>query len=492
MIYLLINDHNQTYSVYNLIKVFFPDDDIKIIADMDQYPNKGRLIESSLHRSEDELHVTTKIYINGQFESSNEEMVSHVSIPLENIDKKTSIAIRKSLYRELKDLSQLDSPWGILTGIRPMKIVHDLINKNIDMDSIKIILKNEYFLSREKINKMINIAGIQRDYIYPIKDEYSLYISIPFCPSRCDYCSFPSLSIKNHSDKIEQYIEKLACEIDRIAEIMGDKQINTVYIGGGTPTSIDKKYLEKIIQVVYANYGRENIREFTVEAGRPDTLDRGYLEMLNRNGIKRISINPQTMNDRTLKRVGRGHSVSDIIETYKMAKDIGFESINMDLILGLSGEDEDDIINTMNEISKLDPDNLTVHTLSIKTGSNLKRDDMDYSLGSQNTLRNMSHIANKYAEKLELIPYYLYRQKKILGNLENVGFAKKDKECIYNIVMMEEKQTIIGVGMGAVSKIYDSANDKIIRMPNFKSLHEYINRLDELNNRKQKVIENLR
>lgn len=213
------------------------------------------------------------------------------------------------MYSVLSSASEFNSPWGILTGVRPMKIVHDLINKKVFEREIRGILKDQYYLKQEKINTMINIAAIQRDYIYPLRDEYSLYISIPFCPSRCHYCSFPSLSIDNYYDKIDIYVEKLMSELDAIKEIMKGKSINTVYIGGGTPTSLREEDLEKIIQKVYSNYGRENIREFTVEAGRPDTLNKSYLEMLKKNDIKRISINPQTMNDKTLKRVGRRHSV---------------------------------------------------------------------------------------------------------------------------------------------------------------------------------------
>ncbi len=491
MIYLLIRDHNQQYSLYNLIKVFFPDSKIKTIEDMDEYLGEGILIESLLYKKEDKYFANTKLYLDDKLSASNEEEIGMIKINGETIEKKIRIAIRKSLFSVLKALSDLDTPWGILTGVRPMKIVHDLINKDTSKNGIKEILKKEYKLHQNKIDLMMNIVEIQRDYIYPIRDEYSLYISIPFCPSKCKYCSFPSLSINNYEYQIEKYIEKLIYEINSIKRIMENKYINTVYIGGGTPTSISKRYLERIIQAVYSNFGENNIREFTVEAGRPDTLNKNYLEMLNKNNIKRISINPQTMNDKTLIQIGRKHTVKDIIDAYKTAKDIGFESINMDLIIGLSREDENDVTNTMKEISKLGPDNLTVHTLSLKRGSKLKDNSIDYSREHQISLENMFNIALKYANNMQLLPYYLYRQKRILGNLENIGFAKKGKECIYNMVMMEEKQTIIGVGMGAVSKIYDKKEDKIIRLPNFKSLNEYINRVDDLNGRKQQIIENL-
>lgn len=490
MIYLLIKEHNQEYSLYNLIKAFFPDDEIKTIKSKVEYLENGILIESYLKEKNKELFVTTNLYINGKLFISKREDVETVKIKGESKDKRISIAIRKSMYSILNETSKLDSPWGILTGVRPIKIVNDLINKDIPKTEIQDILKREYKINTNKIELMMNIVEIQREYIYPIKDQYSLYISIPFCPSKCYYCSFPSLSIGGYIGQIEEYVEKLICEINRTKEMMEGRDINTVYIGGGTPTAIPSKYLERIIQAVYSNFGKENIAEFTVEAGRPDTINKDYLEVLKDNDIKRISINPQTMNDKTLQRIGRKHTGKDIINTYKMAKKLGFDSINMDLIIGLPGEDEKDFKNTIFEISKLNPDNLTVHTLSLKTGSYLRENPIDYSVKSQNSLRNMLNLSLKYAEDIGLYPYYLYRQKRILGNLENIGFAKKDKECIYNIVMMEEKQTIIGVGMGAVSKIYDKKRDKIKRVPNFKSLNEYLKRVDDSNLKKQRAIEN--
>lgn len=489
MIYLLIKNHNQEYSLNNLIKVFFPDIEINIIKDIEDYPNKGILFESFL--DEKRISAISNFYEEGDLSITIEENINNINIKGESKDKKTRLAIRKSLYTILVKVSNLNTPWGILTGVRPMKIVHDLINKGIEGDEISNILRDEYKFSSSKIDLVTRIAKLQRDYIYPIKDEYSLYISIPFCPSRCYYCSFPSLLIDSYENQIEKYIEKLIYEINSTSKMMKDKTINTVYIGGGTPTSIPKRYLEMVIKTVQSNFGEEKIREFTVEAGRPDTINEKYLKMLKKNGVSRISINPQTMNDRTLKKIGRKHGVIDIVNTYKMAKAFNFDTINMDLIIGLSDENEIHVKKTIDEISKLKPDNLTVHTLSLKTGSNLEESSIDYSMEKQNSLRNMLDITYKYAEETELYPYYLYRQKRILGNLENIGFAKEGKECIYNIVMMEEKQSIIGIGMGAVSKIYNKRKDEIIRIPNFKSLYDYINRVEELIVRKQRAIKKL-
>lgn len=491
MIYLLIENHNQEYSLSNLIQAFFPEFQVQIIKNKNKYLGKGILIESVLEENGKKIYALTKLYIDDKLLTHKCENIEEIQIKQESKSKKITIGIRKSLFSALKSASETETPWGILTGVRPLKIVHDLINRDIAESEIKNILAKDYKLKQDKIELMMSIINIQEKYIYPIKDQYSLYISIPFCPSKCNYCSFPSVTIKNHENYIDKYIEKLIYELKSIKKIMAKKDINTVYIGGGTPTAIPQRYLERVIQSVHSNFGQEKIREFTVEAGRPDTIDLAYLEMLKRNNIKRISINPQSMNDETLINIGRRHSVEDIVSTYKLAKKLGFDCINMDLIIGLSGEEENHFKNTIREIRKLDPDNLTVHTLAIKTKSKMNANSIDHSSEKQNILREMLNVTLDYAEEMELYPYYLYRQKKILGNLENIGFAKKGKECIYNIVMMEEKETVIGIGMGAISKIYDPKKDKIERLPNFKSLDEYINRVDDLILKKQRAIENL-
>jgi len=336
---------------------------------------------------------------------------------------------------------------------------------------------------------IINISKRQRKYIYPLnKNRFSLYVSIPFCPSRCIYCSFPSVPVNRYINMIENYREKVIWEIEKIRELMDGKFINTVYIGGGTPTAIPSKDLEKIIQAVYLNFGKDNIKEFTVEAGRPDTINEEVLSMLNENDIDRISINPQTMNDETLKLIGRNHTKDDIKRAYYLAKEIGFKVINMDLIVGLPSEGKDEIINTLMEIEELNPENLTVHTLAVKRGSKFKETMDRYSVGDQKSIEEMIQETVKLAHKMNLKPYYLYRQKQIMGNFENVGYSKEGMECIYNMAIMEEKETIIGAGMGSVSKIFFPKENRLERIPNFKSIEEYMERTDELIERKRRWI----
>ncbi|WP_353097026.1 coproporphyrinogen dehydrogenase HemZ [Tissierella praeacuta] len=491
MIKLLLINHETKYELTELVKVFFPGQEIVYINEENEYLGEGTLIISSLYEEDKKVFITTKLYIDNNLIGQSTEDISSIEIYRDSVDKYIRIGIKKSLYNTLIYLKEIKSPWGILTGIRPVKIVHELLGRNIDDKEIIRVLTEEYKLYLDKAQLILNIGKKQRKYIEPLdKDRYSLYISIPFCPTTCLYCSFPSLPIGRYKDYIKEYISKLTYEIENISEIMNAKKINTVYIGGGTPTAIPPLELEKVIHAIYNNFGEENIKEFTVEAGRPDTITEDYLRMLNKNNIGRISINPQTMNDTTLKLIGRQHKSEDIIRTFKLAKEIGFDVVNMDLIVGLPGEDIRYIKNTLEEIRKLNPENLTIHTLSVKRGSKF-RDTMDqYSLQPQNVLSDMLNETVEYSKEMGLKPYYLYRQKQILGNFENIGYCKPTKECIYNIAMMEEKETIMAAGMGAVSKIFFPEENRIERVPNFKDLREYIKRNDELIEDKKRILGN--
>lgn len=487
MIYFLLEGHDFKYPLYNLLKVFFPIEKLVNIKKQEDYPGKGTLLVISLIEGKNTLYAETRFYINNELVKKHSEDIGKIEICSNDIEKDIKLGLRKSMFILLEEISKVKTSWGVLTGIRPIKVIHSLINKGLEDRAVINILTDEYRFSLDKAVLSLNIGKMQRKHIYPIEGHrYSIYISIPFCPTRCLYCSFPSLSISKYRDYIEEYTSTVIYEIEEISKLMKGKKLNTVYIGGGTPTSIPSADLERIIQAIYVNFG-ENIKEFTVEAGRPDTITEKYLKMLKNNNIERISINPQTMNDKTLKLIGRDHSVDDIISSSYLAKSIGFKSINMDLIVGLPGEGLEEIKNTLKQIKKLDPENLTIHTLSVKTGSRLKYTLDKYPLQNQYILKDMFKETAKYADKMDLDAYYLYRQKRILGNLENIGYCKKNMECIYNIAMMEEKETIIGIGMGAVSKIYIPEGDKIKRVPNFKSLKEYINRKDELIEKRYKV-----
>lgn len=489
MVYLNLIGHNFKYETRELIRIFFPHEEIVFIEEIEEYQGKGVLIQNILIK-EKNFNSTTKVYRDEKLILEyTEENLQNIDIGEENLRKKLKIGTKQSIYNGLIKVSDIKVPWGILTGIRPIKIAHTLLDEEIAEDKIREILWKEYKISPKKVQLILDISKKQRKYLYPLdQNKFSLYISIPFCPTRCLYCSFPSCNINTYAKYVDEYTDKLIYEIDSIGKIMKNKSISTVYIGGGTPTAIPMSNLEKIILNIYKNFGRENIQEITVEAGRPDTINKEVLNMLNTNAIDRISINPQTMNDNTLKLIGRKHNSQDIVKSYYMAREIGFSSINMDLIVGLPSEGLTEIVHTLEEIKKLEPENLTVHTLAVKRGSKFKETMDKYFVEDQDIIAKMLSETKKYADKMNLKPYYLYRQKQILGNFENIGYALDGKECIYNIKMMEEKETIMSAGMGAVSKIFFPMENRIERVPNVKSLEEYLNRTEEMVGRKYKSL----
>lgn len=490
MVYVYLEGHSFEHEVFELIRLFFPDDDIEFIDTLEVYREEGYLIQNYLLRDNFDFKTFTNIYKDGEkLYSHLIPSINKIDIKKENIRKKIKNGIKKSIYNTLNEIRDVRVPWGVLTGIRPVKIVNELMDLGLEKKEIYRILKDEYMLFSEKASLAIDIANKERKYICPVSNnKFSLYVGIPFCPTRCLYCSFPSNSIKDVEDFIDDYTDKVIYEIKKVGDILDDKVIDTVYIGGGTPSSIPVKNLDRIINAIYLTFGMENINEFTVEAGRPDTIDIELLNMLNENNIRRISINPQTMNDKTLKIIGRNHTSFDIVHAFYLARDVGFENINMDLIVGLPGEGSKEIKKTMEEIYKLKPDSLTVHTLAIKRGSKFRETLDEYVLNNQSSIENMLDIAKEYANKIGLEPYYLYRQKQMLGNFENIGYSFPGKECIYNILMMEERQTIIAVGAGAVSKIYFPDENRIERVPNVKDLRGYLNRIDEMLERKKKML----
>lgn len=481
MIYVHLINNDYRYEVNELIRVFYFNEEIVFLDDLKDY-SEGFLIVVGLK----DVLSFTKVYKDNELLCEIQIEIKSINIGDHDIEKRRKVGIIQSLYDALDNLSTVKAPWGVLTGVRPAKIVHKLMDKGYDHKEILNILKGGYRLYDEKAKLLIDVAQKQRKHIYPIdENRFSLYVAIPFCPTRCLYCSFPAVGIGKYGHLVDEYTEKLIYELDMIGELTDSKHISTVYIGGGTPTAIPCKNLQKIIHAIYRNFGRENIQEFTVEAGRPDTINEEILKMLKENGINRISINPQTMNDETLKLIGRHHKAKDIVDVYYLAKKIGFSIINMDLIVGLPSEGTKEIRTTLKEIEKLNPENLTVHTLAVKRASRFKNVIDQYDIKEQNVIYEMLKEIKAFTEKMNLEPYYLYRQKQILGNFENVGYAKKDKECIYNIKMMEEKETVLAAGMGAISKIYFPKEDRIERVPNVKSLNEYLTRVHEMVERKK-------
>ena len=485
MLYIYMKGHDFRYDLFHLAKVFWPDIEIVFLEDRDEYRGEGCLLESILYEEDGEAYARANIYLDGHCHPGQSKRMDDIDIGRDSGIAIIKNGVKQTIYDALLSISARRAPWGILMGIRPVKIVHDLLDKRLADKRILEILIGEYRLDLRKANLLVDIGKRQRKYIYPMDDDrFSLYISIPFCPSRCIYCSFPSVPISRYADMVTEYRDRLIREIEGIGKLMAGHRINTVYIGGGTPTAIPAADLDRIIRSVYKVFGRKSIGEFTVEAGRPDTITREMLNMLKGNDIGRISINPQTMNDDTLKAIGRYHSSMDTERAYYLAKEIGFDVINMDLIAGLPSEGRKDIINTLMAIEELNPENLTVHTLAVKRGSKFERTMDRYRIGGQETIEEMLEESANYAYRMDMKPYYLYRQKQIAGNFENIGYSKEGMECIYNIAIMEERETIMGAGMGAVSKVL-LPGKRIRRVPNFKSMEEYMGRVDELLERKR-------
>jgi len=390
------------------------------------------------------------------------------------------------LYQALVEMTGKEMPWGFLTGIRPTKIVHEMMEENLTDEEIKKRLLEFYFIREDKIQLMMEVAKKEKEILDKNKDnELSIYIGIPFCPTRCLYCSFTSYAIEKREKQVEDYLDALEKEILSSRKYLKDKFIRSLYIGGGTPTSLNAAQLERLLIQINKSFFMDEIEEFTVEAGRPDTITKEKLNLLKKYHVNRISINPQTMDNETLVRIGRKHNKEDIIKAFYMARELGFDNINMDLILGLPGEDRKNLSYTMSQIQKLSPDSITVHTMAIKRASRLKETLDDYSLIDENEIEKMIEMSYESAIQMGMQPYYLYRQKNMLGNFENVGYAKVGKESVYNIQIMEEKESILALGAGAITKLVDKENNKIERIANVKNVDEYIKRIDEMILRKE-------
>lgn len=373
-------------------------------------------------------------------------------------------------------------PWGILTGIRPTKIVHREKDAGVSDETLMEKLQSEYLLSAEKAQLLLEVAQRQRPFLLDkqqARAQVSIYLSIPFCPTRCAYCSFPAFALPTLALQ-ETYLTNLLAECEAVGQVLRQQQkrIQTVYIGGGTPTSLSAAQLERLLAAVQRAFGGEQLAEFTVEAGRPDTITLEKLQLLHDYGVGRISINPQTFSQMTLQAIGRRHTVHQIFDVYAMARQVGFDSINMDLITGLPGETVEDFAYSLAQIEQLQPENLTVHTLAVKRTAALQLDALSDSQGQ--VVRRMSQMLRQWLAGQRYVPYYLYRQKHMVGDQENVGYCLPGKESLYNIQMMEERQTILGLGVGAASKYVNVEDWTLQQTNNPKDLYYYDQRIAAL------------
>ena len=396
--------------------------------------------------------------------------------------------LKQLIYTALSEYTGKKLPWGTLTGIRPTKIPMTLLEQGTSKDEILHYMQEHYFVSTEKGELAIEIADREKKLLDTLHYEngYSLYIGIPFCPTTCLYCSFTSYPIFSWKKRMGEYLDALEKEIDFVAERYKDRVLDTIYIGGGTPTTLEAEELTRILNKLRKSFDLSHLKELTVESGRADSITYEKLLAMKEGGVTRISVNPQTMKQETLDLIGRKHTVEQVKEAFALAREAGFSNINMDLILGLPGETAEDVRNTMAEIKKLAPDSLTVHSLAIKRASRLNQWIEENGISLLNNTEETMGITMEGAGEMGLLPYYLYRQKNMSGNFENVGYAKESKFGIYNILIMEEKQTIAALGAGSISKrVY--ADGRIERCDNVKDVGLYIEKIDEMIERKRRL-----
>ena len=408
-------------------------------------------------------------------------------IPLEKNEAK------RQLYKYLVDLTGKTQEWGILTGVRPVKLAGELYEKYQDRAEVKSALIHEYLISAEKAELIVSIYEYQQKILAkPSENQVGIYIGIPFCPTRCLYCSFASNLASEQ--KIAEYMTALFKEIEFVGCEMkkNNKTPETLYIGGGTPTTLTANQLRELCFHIKSNFELSNLKEFTVEAGRPDTLTLSKLAAMQEAGVSRISINPQTMKNKTLELIGRSHTVDDIKNAFAMTRECFGEAnananmaINTDIIAGLPEEDVLDFVNTVKKVIELSPENITVHTLAVKRASKLIDVDKDYHYQHGEKVKEMMLRGNKLLADAGYSPYYLYRQKNMAGNLENVGWCKKDTAGVYNIRIMEEKQTIIALGAGGITKVYYPDENRLERVPNVINYEIYTSEIDEMIRRKK-------
>lgn len=475
MINYILKGHTLGHEVQTIIQVFYAN---KHYYQADEISTEGITVVSELT----DTFSKAEVYKNGL-------RLKDYKVPYNNKNmtpREKKRIIKMALYQCLKEITGYTPQWGMITGIRPAKTVNELLDQGYNEDEARNFLTNQYFAAEEKAHLTVRVAQAEREILSRNHSgDYSIYIGIPFCPTRCLYCSFTSYPLNQYKNMVDGYLDHLLNEIRFVAERVDHEKLMTIYIGGGTPTSLDEIQLERLLLAVQDCFNTKDVIEYTVEAGRPDTITREKLEILKKFGVDRISINPQTMNQKTLDLIGRQHTVEEVQKVFWMAREVGFKNINMDLILGLPEETTADVGHTMAEIYKLNPDSLTVHTLAVKRASRLKEKFDEYTLAESALIEEMLGISAKYAKKLDMQPYYMYRQKNMIGNFENVGYCRQGKECIYNVEIMEEKQTIIALGAGGTTKVYNSETNQLTRVFNVKSVEEYISRLGEMLERKR-------
>ena len=478
MIEIISKETLFTYNLYHITKAFFPEEEIRQCVDGEQEPLVKLTVDGGSCFSVAEVPGIGAEVQSDVCRQMRKRFVTH------------------KVYEYLSERTGRKLAWGMLTGVRPTKLVMQKIESGKSEKEIIESLKEEYSVSDSKAKLAIEIAEREKRQLECLHtpEGFSLYVGIPFCPSICSYCSFSSSPADQWRGQMDAYLDALCREIRATAKMAKGKILDTVYIGGGTPTTLSAGQLDRLLSCIEQSFSMETVQEFTVEAGRPDSITKEKLKVIRKYPVTRISINPQTMQQKTLDLVGRKHTVQDVKTIFHLARTLGFDNINMDLIAGLPGESAEDMRDTLAQIEQLGPDSLTIHSLAIKRAAKMGQDAKANRMSkSEKTFSSeigqMVEDGAAAARRMGVLPYYLYRQKNMCGNLENIGYAKVDKAGIYNILIMEEKQSIIAAGAGASTKYVFQNGERIERTENVKDVANYIARIDEMIERKRVGIE---
>ena len=471
---LYIKNNTFWFELENLTRLFFPNEKITV------HKSFSDIAEPYIYTELSSV-ITVRVKI-GNF-------ADEATAPLAQDNAQNELAAAQLLYQSLVKCSGVHQAWGLLTGVRPIKLMRKLC-ADVGQEEARRRFAGEYFVSDEKIDLALQTEAHEQRIISLSKpDSFSLYVGIPFCPSRCSYCSFVMSSVERAKKLMEPYVRLLCEELKTTAQIASDLKLRleSVYFGGGTPTTLSAEQLNRVLGTVNQYFDLSHCREFTVEAGRPDTIDSERLFALKENNVDRISINPQTLSDSVLQTIGRRHTAAQFSDAFALARQCGFDNINTDLIAGLPTDTVEGFKHSLDTVLALGAECVTVHTLCMKRAANLTTEGKTLNREEALTARQMLRYAQNTLTGLDYIPYYLYRQTRMVGNLENVGWSKRGYESLYNVFVMDETHTILACGCGGVTKLKNPRTDFLKRVFNFKYPYEYIDRFDEMLNRKREI-----
>ncbi len=510
MVLIILSERDFDYELQALVTGFFPGQAVKVIVHGEENSagEPGITLDiilgqfkiyadarTSLYKINYELDVTGS----GNWHKHIDKAAHPYRTYYKNVLKKLVFCLLRDFPADMlpDGITKRIPAWGTMTGVRPVKIVMDQVLGGIGLQEIKKSLEDIYCLDPVKAELAMQIAVREAKLLANVDYEngYSLYIGIPFCPTTCSYCSFTSYPFDRYGSLADAYLDALEKEMEYSSHIFSDRKLTSIYIGGGTPTSLSAIQLGRLLKSLCKYFPVGNGIEFTVEAGRPDSITEEKLKVIYGYGARRISVNPQTMQQKTLDIIGRKHTAIQTVDAFNLARKTGFSNINMDLIIGLPGEKEEDFAGTLSKIKDLSPDSLTIHSLVVKRASRLR--DTDGGYGTAETckslcMENMLDMGQEFARCNGYLPYYMYRQKNSCGHAgstgqENIGYAREGKECLYNILIMEEKQTILALGAGASTKLYHACRKQVERIENVKSVDDYIRRIGEMIGRKKSI-----